>query len=329
VSTIDQAAKRLAQLRRAGVEVQMTDADTAASHGSASVASRPVPVPLRVATHAGRHAAEEAAAPPPGYAESAGAAGGDASSDAGTGTRVDIDLAGLADNGCISPQVSRSRIAEEFRVIKRPLINNVRGKSAAPVRNANRIMVTSALPGEGKTFCSVNLAISLASEVDTKVLLVDADVLRPALLDRLGLAPSPRGLLDMLIDHRITLSDAVLQTNIERLSILPAGTSHPHATELLASDGMNQLIERLASDEPRRIVVFDTPPLLVTSESRVLASHMGQVIMVIGADDTPQATVVEGLATIESCPVVFTLLNRVPASDRSGYYYGSYGSYAR
>jgi exopolysaccharide/PEP-CTERM locus tyrosine autokinase len=325
VSTIEQAAKRLAQLRRAGIEVQTTGTDAAADAANANAAARPAPVPLRVAAHAARQARDEPAAPPASNEADAG------QRDAGvpTGPRVEIDVVRLGENGCISPSAPRSRIAEEFRVIKRPLIDNVRGKSAAPVRNANRIMVTSALPGEGKTFCSLNLAISLASELDTRVLLVDADVLRPALLDRLGMAAASTGLLDLLVDPAIPLTDAVLETNIDRLSILPAGTSHPHATELLASDGMTHLVERLAANDPRRIVIFDTPPLLVTSESRVLASHMGQVIVVIGADNTPQATVAEGLAAVEKCPVVFTLLNRVARSPASGYYYGAYGSYGQ
>ncbi len=115
---------------------------------------------------------------------------------------------------------------------------------------------------------------------------------------------------------------------MDRLSILPAGTPQEQSTELLASDGMSRLVERLTAEDPRRIVLFDAPPLLGASESRVLASHMGQVILVIAADDTPQGTVAEALATVENCPVVLTLLNRVSPGDH-GHYYGSYGSHAR
>ena len=240
--------------------------------------------------------------------------------------RVEIDLARLSANGYITPHAPRSRLAEEFRVIKRPLLINARGKSAAPVANANRIMVTSSLPGEGKTYVSVNLAMSLAMEVDTEVLLVDADASRPAVLDRLGLPPS-KGLLDLLVEPELALESVVLATNVDGLSILPAGTPQAQSTELLASEAMSRLVERLAAEDPRRIVLFDTPPLLSASESRVLAAHMGQVIMVIAADDTPQGTVAEALATVENCPVVVTLLNRVSMSD-GGHYYGSYGAHA-
>ncbi len=230
--------------------------------------------------------------------------------------QVEIDLARLSAGGFVTPHSPRSRLAEEFRVIKRPLLNNISGKSAAPVRHANRIMVTSSVPGEGKTFVSLNLAMSLAMELDTEVLLVDADASRPALLERLGLAPS-KGLLDLLVEPGLSVNAVMLETNVPNLSVLPAGSPQAHATELLASANMSRLVEQLAMDDPRRIVLFDTPPLLVASEARVLAAHMGQVIMVIAADDTPQATVAEALATIENCPVVFNVLNRVSQSDRS------------
>jgi receptor protein-tyrosine kinase len=315
LSTIEQAAKRLEQLRQAGVDV---DANPAWTEPSSAHVVAEDPLPLRVAREldsgkAGAAAARERrsevefssrAMLPQGH--------------------VEIDLARLSANGYITPHAPRSRLAEEFRVIKRPLLTNARGKSAAPVANANRIMVTSALAGEGKTYVSLNLAMSLASEVDTNVLLVDADASRPAILDRLGLSPA-KGLLDLLVDPALPVESVVLGTNIERLSILPAGTQQSHATELLASDAMSRLVERLSYGEPGRIVLFDTPPLLAASESRVLAAHMGQVIMVIAADDTPQGSVTDALASVENCPVVVTLLNKASPSG-AGNYYGSYGS---
>jgi receptor protein-tyrosine kinase len=239
---------------------------------------------------------------------------------------VEIDLARLSASGYITPQSPRSRLAEEFRVIKRPLLNNARGKSASPVLNANRVMVTSAMPGEGKTYVSVNLAMSLVMELDTRVLLVDADASRPAVLERLGL-PSSKGLLDLLVNPALSLDEVVLSTNVDGLSILPAGTPQAQSTELLGSEAMGRLVDRLTAHDPRLLILFDTPPLLSASEARVLAAHMGQVIVVIAADDTPQGTVAEALSTVENCPVVLTLLNRVSASER-GHYYGSYGAHA-
>jgi protein-tyrosine kinase len=326
LSTIQQAAKRLEQLKQAGVEID----SSVVERDSLAEAQKAEAVPLRIAKELDARGpavavtgsrGEQVAAPakaPARHSEPAVAR-------TGRSPFVEIDLARLAVEGYITPDLPRSRVAEEFRVIKRPLLNNANGKSTPLVRNANRIMVTSSLPGEGKTFTALNLAMSLAMDIDTHVLLVDADASRPAVLDRLGLAGS-KGLLDLLAEPELPLGSVVLSTNVERLSILPAGTPQGKATELLASEAMNRLVERLASDDPRRIVLFDTPPLLVASEARVLAEHMGQVVLVIAADDTPQGTVSEALSALEKCPVVFTLLNRVSPSDR-GSYYGTYGAY--
>ena len=323
MSLIEQAAKRLEQLRKAGIEVPERTGSTepgAAGQGDT--------VPLRVVTEldSRKEPRFEPTRPrPPVEAKSvAPTAPVDNSDSAGY---VEIDLPRLSASGYITPNAPRSRMAEEFRVIKRPLMNNISGKSGQPVVRANRIMVTSALPGEGKTYVSLNLAMSLAMELNTEVLLVDADASRPALLERLGLGQS-NGLLDLLVEPDLSPRSLILKTNVEHLSILPAGNPQLRATELLASESMSRLVEQLANDDPHRVVLFDTPPLLAASESRVLAAHMGQIIMVIGADATPQGTVAEALATLDSCPVVFTLLNRVEQSDRSSYY-GSYGAYAK
>jgi len=323
VSIIEQAAKRLEQLRQAGVDVGEHHAPSAPD---APVDARGEAVPLRVIKELeARTGTADAVSAGAAAAPVVDSAQGAPVRDAEKRRQVEIDLARLSAGGFVTPHSPRSRLAEEFRVIKRPLLNNISGKSAAPVRHANRIMVTSAVPGEGKTFVSLNLAMSLAMELDTEVLLVDADASRPALLERLGLAPS-KGLLDLLVEPGLSVNAVMLETNVPNLAVLPAGSPQAHATELLASANMSRLVEQLAMDDPRRIVLFDTPPLLVASEARVLAAHMGQVIMVISADDTPQATVAEALATIENCPVVFNVLNRVSQSDRS-HYYGSYGAY--
>jgi protein-tyrosine kinase len=235
---------------------------------------------------------------------------------------VNIDLKRLEVMGYLTPETPRARIADEFRVIKRPLLVNVQGKGAAVPERANLIMVTSSLPGEGKTFVSVNLAISLAMELDMTVLLVDADVSRPSVLQRLGL-PSSAGLLDVLTDPSLQISDVLMRTNIEKLSILPSGKANGRATELLGSDSMDRLLEDLSTRYPDRIVVFDAPPLLPSTESRVLATYMGQVIVVVEADRTSQKSLEQALATIDSCPVVLPLLNKIARSE-VGSYYGYY-----
>ena len=230
----------------------------------------------------------------------------------------------LAAKGMVTPDQPRTAIAEEFRVIKRPLLRNATDTGPARITNANLIMVTSAMPGEGKTFSAINLAISMAMELDYTVLLVDADVSRPSVFRQLGLPPE-RGLMDVLAGDVTDLSDVLLRTNIEKLSILPAGMPHQRATELLASENMNRLLKQIASRYSDRIVVFDSPPLLVTTESRVLATHMGQVVVVVESERTPHSSVKQALATIESCPIKLMMLNKSRHSGPGSYYGYGYG----
>ncbi len=241
-----------------------------------------------------------------------------AKSESSSSGYVELDLPSLALQGFLVPGAARSQLADQYRVIKRPLIDNAMGKGvAASLRHANLIMVTSALPGEGKSFTSLNLALSIAAEMDNRVLLVDADVARPSVLRMLGLPRGP-GLLDVL-EERVTLSDVLLRTNIDKLTLLPSGTPHPRATELLASDAMRSLLDEMARRYPDRIIIFDSPPLLLTTESRVLASHMGQVVVVVHAEKTRQSIVQQALATIEFCPLKLMLLNQASANSAGSY----------
>ncbi len=238
--------------------------------------------------------------------------------------RVELDLEALAKAGIISPHAPRSEIADQFRVIKRPLISNAMGKGAAPIANGNLIMVTSALAGEGKTFTAINLAMSMATELDHTVMLVDADVARPSVMKVLGIPAGP-GLLDLVLDDSIDLSNMLLRTNINKFTLLPSGTPHPRATELLASDAMIQLLKEMSRRYADRIIVFDSPPLLLATEARVLASHMGQIVMVVQAEKTLQSEVVQALSTIDACPVKLMLLNQARAALKGSYEYGYRG----
>lgn len=233
--------------------------------------------------------------------------------------RIELDLVQLAAEGFITPDSPKSRIANEFRVIKRPLIANVKGKSAAPVKRANLVMVTSALAGEGKSFTAINLAMSIAMEQDNTVLLVDGDVAEPA-LSRLLRLPRARGLIELLSESGLSVGDVLLTTNVPKLSVVPAGAPHERNTELLASQAMGDLLDDMAERYPDRIIVFDSPPLLPTTESRVLATHMGQIVVIVEAERTTHRAVAEALGTIESCPVVMTVLNKAMRSHVSQYY---------
>lgn len=231
---------------------------------------------------------------------------------------VEINLARLHQMGMVTADGGRTTAAEDFRIIKRPLLRNAAEAVRQGRRNGNLVVVTSALPGEGKTYCAVNLAMSIAMEKDHTVLLVDADVARPSVLRVLGLPGAP-GLMDILLDERMGLADVILRTNIASLSLLPAGRNHQHATELLASQAMCALLADIASRYPERIVIFDAPPLLLTSEANVLAARMGQVILVVEAETTTQRDVREALRRLENCPQVDLICNKAHAFAGAGY----------
>jgi exopolysaccharide/PEP-CTERM locus tyrosine autokinase len=237
--------------------------------------------------------------------------------------QIEIDLAKLRQMGGITPNEEKTQIVEEFRIIKRPLITNAFNPGAGRIRNGNLIMVTSALAGEGKSFCSINLAISIAMEMDHTVLLVDADVARPSLPRYLGVQDD-KGLMDVLLDDTLELAEVIHRTNIEKLTLLTAGRKSRHSTELLASQNMSALLKEVAQRYDDRIIIFDSPPLLLTSESHVLASQMGQIVLVVEAETTTQKTVLEALRQIESCDSVNLIFNKArtfPGGDYYGYYY--------
>jgi protein-tyrosine kinase len=240
---------------------------------------------------------------------------------------VELDLARLAEAGYLVPGAPRSALADEFRGIKQPVLKKVRGEpgvdSGSAASHANLIMVTSALAGEGKTFCALNLALSIASEVDSSVLLVDADVVRPAVMNRLGLQGRFKGLLDLLSDTTLELPDLILKTNVPKLSVLPAGAPSIHSTELLASDAMHELLQDIATRYPDRIVIFDAPPLLSTTESRVLAARMGQILMIVSAGTTPELDIAQAFTALEHCPNVMCVLNR-SNNNSDARHYGYY-----
>jgi exopolysaccharide/PEP-CTERM locus tyrosine autokinase len=238
--------------------------------------------------------------------------------------KVDLDLVRMREAGMVTAASGRTSLLEDFRVIKRPLLKQAFSESTTGRPN-NLIMITSSLPGEGKTYCAINLAMSIAMELDHTVLLVDADVARPSVLRTLGL-PAQRGLMDILVDDKLDLSDVMLRTNVDTLSILPAGTSTPRATELLASSTMSALVNEIAHRYPDRVIIFDSPPLLLTSEARVLASHMGQIVMVVEAQSTTQHAVQESLRQLEGCSNVNLIYNKardIPGIEETyDYHYG-------
>jgi protein-tyrosine kinase len=241
----------------------------------------------------------------------------------------DIDWKRLSDLGFAAPGSSNTEAIEEYRNIKRPLVNNAFGKGSEGIARANLILVTSSLPGEGKTFTAINLALSIANERDKKVLLIDADVARPSVSKVLGINDSP-GLIEYLDGPDISFSDIIVRTSIPGLAVIPAGKLHKYSTELLSSNKMALFVEELSNRYPDRIVIFDSPPLLAATQGEVLARLVGQVILVIEAEQTLQNVVMESVEKLATCDVVLALFNKTKRNMDINYYgYGyGYGQYA-
>jgi exopolysaccharide/PEP-CTERM locus tyrosine autokinase len=241
-----------------------------------------------------------------------------------------IDRVALREGGMLVPGSHVTAMAEEFRMVKRQLLLTARAVAAKDgARAADRarmILVCSAQPDEGKTFCAINLALSMAAEKDMEILLVDADFAKPDILGRLGLPEGP-GLLDALAGTA-DVEDCIVDTDVPQFSVLPAGTKTNSDTELLASDRARAILDGLATANPRRIVIFDSPPALAASPAAVLAAQAGQVMLVVRADRTSESDLREAVSVLDGCEHIQLLLNSVsfqPGGRRFGNYYGEAG----
>lgn len=243
-----------------------------------------------------------------------------------TARSVEIDMTRLHKQGYLTPAHMNSHLAEEVRRLKRSVLQRFWKRES---RRSNLIMISSALQGEGKSFISINLAISLACEMDLNVLLIDADFARPTIFNRLGL-DAEIGLLDVLRDPRIDLGNAIVRTNIERLSLIAAGRDHALAAELLSSQRMREMADEIAQRYPDRLVIFDTSPILAAAESSVMAELMGQLLLVIQADHTQRPAVEQALELLpETCtPSLVLNRGRARANKRNLSYY-AYRSYRK
>jgi exopolysaccharide/PEP-CTERM locus tyrosine autokinase len=313
MSIIEKAARRLEELNRAGVAVPWSAAGITEAEARALSALSGAKVD-GAATSASDAARESSlriiANAEPVASDSLKRDQAIRPSAAKQSREVALDLAALADAGYLVPGQPRSALADEFRGIKRPVLKNVHGQSAIPIHRSNLILITSAAPGEGKTFCAINMALSIASEVDTSVLLVDSDVVRPSLLSRLGVEVDLPGLLDLLTQEDLDVADTMLRTNVPKLSLLPAGLPRINSTELLASAAMDRLLDDLSQRYSDRVIIFDAPPLLATTESKVLASRMGQIVVVVDESQSDPKQVGLAFAALDSMPVVMSVLNR-------------------
>lgn len=218
-------------------------------------------------------------------------------------------------------------VIDEYRRIKRPLLSNAIGKSAPLVDRGNLILVTSSVPGEGKSYTSINLAMAIAQERDNTVLFIDCDVNKRGASRLLGV-DKRRGLIDVLEDDQYSIGDALLRTDIPGLVVCPAGKQHEYVTEMLASQRMIRLVDEIASRYTDRVIIMDAPPLLPTPQTQVIASLVGQIVFVIEAAKTPQSAVKEALDMLPEDKAVGIVLNKSErVSARGGYYHSYYGPY--
>lgn len=236
-----------------------------------------------------------------------------------------IDRGRLAEAGYLVPDATVTGLAEEFRLIKRQLLAAIERRVSLPEEKRRSVLIASAQPGEGKSFCAVNMALSLAGERDIEVLLVDSDFAKPDMLSILGIEGGP-GLVDALADPLADPEDFVIRTDVEGLSVLPAGAKANNVPELLASERTREVLAKLVAGDRKRIILFDSPPVLVASPATVLAGCVGQVLVVVRADRTTEADLRETIALLSGCDHVSLILNGAGLAV-TGRRFGSYDGY--
>lgn len=241
-----------------------------------------------------------------------------------------LDFTHMRENGTITPFNRRTRISEEIRLIKRRLmrrmsVNRTDTPSGKRRGREHVILVTSAKPGDGKSFFATNLALSIVLDEGLNVLLVDADVARPALSEFIGAKPGV-GLTDLLQDSPPKLNEVLQRERNHPLTFLPAGNAVASATDLFGSQKMVTLMDDIAMRYTDRIIILDAPPLLASTEPVVLAQHVGQTVFVIDAEKTSRKAIETALELLDSHENLNLVLNNAATAGQSEQF-GSYYDY--
>ena len=232
-----------------------------------------------------------------------------------------LDMASLERAGMVVGHKVRTRISEEFRITVGHILRSMHA-NYSPGRGApNVLMVTSARPGEGKSFSSLNLAGSIAQHTQREVLLVDVDAKQRSISAELGLADRP-GLLDLSTNSSLRIEDVIIRTAIPHLSIITIGSGHTIGTEISPTRPVTTLVERIARRFPNTVVLLDAPPCLSTSDPSTLAPFVGQIVVVIEAERTQRNEVVAALDLIKACPSITLMLNKIRLT--TSYTFGAY-----
>lgn len=234
---------------------------------------------------------------------------------------VALDFGALQSLGVLPRQDEEERFTEQFRRAKRPVVDFAMGRESPGALRKSVAMITSAVAGEGKTFVSFNLSLSIARERDVSILLVDGDVAKGHITEVLGLQ-NRGGLTDLLSKGDLDPESLVLGTNVAGLCVLPSGRRTSGAPELFASERMTEIVQKLAAADPKRIVLFDTSPLLMTSESRALARLVDQIVLIVRAESTPQPVLLEAINLLDKTKTIRCILNQSRAMGMTEYYYG-------
>ena len=242
------------------------------------------------------------------------------------GRLAPIDRERLAEGGYIVPGAPATGLAEEFRLVKRQLLAGIERRVSQPDDKRRSVLIASPQTGDGKSFCAVNLALSLAGERDLEVLLVDSDFIQPELLTVLGIDDSGPGLVDALADALADPEAFVIRTDVEGLSVLPAGARVNNVPELLASERTREVLARLIAGNKRRIILFDSPPALMASPATVLSAHVGQALVVVRADRTTEVDLRETIGLLSGCDHVALILNGAGIAV-TGRRFGAYDGY--
>lgn len=237
--------------------------------------------------------------------------------------RISVDRSALRAAGYLPEELEERRHADYYRQIRRPLIEKAR--TAGGAAEIRLILLTSALPGDGKTFTAINLALSMARDQDLSVLLVDADLPKAHISRVFGVQNEP-GLADALLDESRDVESLVLRTDVRGLDILPAGKSSDAAAELISSARAAQITARIVGRNPRRVALIDSSPLLVSSEARALVQIPGQIVLVVRAGRTPNQAVLDAIAHLDKKKLQGLILNEARVRGGSDYYYTDYSS---
>jgi protein-tyrosine kinase len=235
-----------------------------------------------------------------------------------------VDMTSLFRAGMIDWNRVRSRVSEEFRLVQRQIVRTAFTAAGAEPGFSNLLMITSSIPGEGKSFTALNLAACIARQRDHHVLLIDIDSKRDSFCMALGLGDSP-GLLDLAANPELEATQVMARTAIENLSVLPIGIERDLGPELFASKQMTKLIQAIGRRYADRLIVLDAPPTLSTSDPAALAPIVGQVLFVVEAERTQREEVVSSLDLLQACPTITLLLNKVQVQTR--YTFGAYSTY--